>query len=206
MGGDKDTYYWFVKVQPDNHQNADLVTQFNLFENEIEFYQNIAPELKEFVEENQPYGSQINFDIPKLIYSEIEGDRAIIILEDLVGDGYKQAKDANGDKYLSKEKAILAVESIAKIHAASYALQVKKNIDLGHEHPNLEISGHLWSNDEMASRLTAMKDYYCDILKESNQPYGSQINFDIPKLIFMVTSESRAIYPTASTTSSTRIG
>jgi len=170
MGGDKDTYYWFVKVQPDNHQNADLVTQFNLFENEIEFYQNIAPELKEFVEENQPYGSQINFDIPKLIYSEIEGDRAIIILEDLVGDGYKQAKDANGDKYLSKEKAILAVESIAKIHAASYALQVKKNIDLGHEHPNLEISGHLWSNDEMASRLTAMKDYYCDILKESNQP------------------------------------
>jgi len=176
MGGDKHKYFWFVKVQPENHQNSDLVTQFNLFENEIDFYQNIAPELKEFVEENKSGDVQINFDIPELIHAEIEGDRAIIILEDLVGDGYKQIKDANGDKYLSKEKAILAVESIAKIHAASYALQVKKNIDLGHVHPNLEISGHLWSNDEMASRLTAMKDYYCDILKESDQP-------DSPSLI-----------------------
>lgn len=170
MSGDKFKYFWFVKVQPDNHQNSELVSQFNLFENEIEFYQKIAPELKEFIEENKSEGTQILFDIPELIHAEVEDGRAIIILEDLVGDGYQQSKDQNGDKYLSKEKAILAVESIAKIHAASYALQVKKNIDLGDVHPNLEISGHLWSNDEMASRLTAMKDYYCDILKESDQP------------------------------------
>ena len=49
-------------------------------------------------------------------------------------------------------------------------LQVKKDIDLGHIHPNLEVSGTLWSNDEMASRLTAMKDHYCDILEESKNP------------------------------------
>merc|ERR1712037_603630 len=107
---------------------GDLFTQFNLFENEIEFYQKIVPELEEFVAESNE-GSAINFDIPKLIYSEIEMDRAIIILEDLVGAGFKQTKDGNGEKYLSLEAAILAVESVAKIHAASYALQVKKNID-----------------------------------------------------------------------------
>lgn len=168
--GDKHQYSWFVKVQPIDHQNSELVSQFNLFENEIEFYQKIAPELREFVEESKSEGTDIKFDIPELIHAEMEDNRAIIILEDLVGAGYKQVKDDNGDKYLSKEKALLAVESIAKIHAASYALQVKRNIDLGSEHPNLEMSGMLWSNDEMASRLATMKDYYCDILKESNKP------------------------------------
>jgi len=167
--GGKHEYNWFVKIQPENNLNSGLVSEFNLFENEIDFYQKIVPELEEFVAESNE-GSAINFDIPKLIYSEVEKNRAIIILEDLVGAGFKQTKDGNGEKYLSLEAAILAVESVAKIHAASYALQVKKNIDLGHIHPNLEVSGMLWSNDEMASRLTAMKDYYCDILEESKNP------------------------------------
>ena len=169
-GGARHEYNWFVKIQPEDHLNSDLVTQFNLFENEVEFYQKIVPELEEFVAESKIGGSEISFDIPKLIYSEVEKNRAIIILEDLVEAGFKQTKDANGDKYLSRDAAILAVESVAKIHAASYALQVKKNIDLGHIHPNLEVSGMLWSNDEMASRLTVMKDYYCDILEESKKP------------------------------------
>ena len=168
-GGARHEYNWFVKIQPEDHRNSELVTQFNLFENEIEFYQKIVPELEEFVAESNE-GSAINFDIPKLIYSEVEKNRAIIILEDLVGAGFKQTKDCNGEKYLSLDAAILAVESIAKIQAASYALQVKKNIDLGQIHPNLEVSGKLWSNDEMASRLTVMKDYYCDILEESKNP------------------------------------
>ena len=162
-------YNWFVKIQPEDHRNSELVTQFNLFENEIEFYQKIVPELEEFVGESNE-GSAIYFDIPKLIFSEVEKNRAIIILEDLVGAGFKQTKDFNGEKYLSLDATILAVESIAKIQAASYALQVKKNIDLGQIHPNLEVSGKLWSNDEMASRLTVMKDYYCDILEESKNP------------------------------------
>ena len=169
-GGAKYQYSWFVKVQPQEHQNSELLNKFNLFQNEIEFYQKIAPELKQFVDEYNESGKDFEFDIPELIHAEADEERAIIILEDLVGAGYKQVKDENGEKYLSKENAILAVESIAKIHAASYALQIKKNIDLGHIHPNLEMSGLLWSNDEMASRLTAMKDYYCDILKLSKKP------------------------------------
>ena len=163
-------YQWFVKIQPENHQNSDLVTQFNLFENEIEFYQKIAPELRDFVDEFKAEGTNIEFDIPELIHCEMDSGRAIIILEDLVGAGFRQAKDHNGDKYLSRDNAILAVQSVARIHAASYALQIKRNIDLGHIHPNLEVSGLLWSNDEMAERLAAMKDYYCDILKESTKP------------------------------------
>jgi len=169
-GGAKHDYNWFVKVQPQNHQNSALLSEFNLFENEIEFYQKIAPELADFVEEFKADGTEIKFDIPELIYAEVDDDHAIIILEDLVGAGYKQVKDANGEKYLSKDNAILAVESVAKIHAASYALQVKKNIDLGVIHPQLGLSGLLWSNEEMTSRLSDMKDFYCDILRESDKP------------------------------------
>jgi len=169
--GAKHEYSWFVKVQPQVHQNSELLSKFNLFQNEIEFYQKIAPELKEFVDEfNNSESQELEFDIPQLIHAEVDQDRAIIILEDLVGAGYRQVKDEQGEKFLSKEKAVLAVESVAKIHAASYALQIKNNIDLGHIHPNLETSGLLWSNDDMASRLSAMKDYYCDILRESKKP------------------------------------
>ena len=198
--GDKHQYSWFVKVQPIDHQNSELFSQFNLFENEIEFYQKIAPELREFVEESQSEGTDIQFDIPELIHAEMEDDRAIIILEDLVGAGYRQVKDDNGDRYLTLEEALLAVESIAKIHAASYALQLKRNINLGSEHPNLEVSGMLWSNDEMASRLTTMKDYYCDILKESDKPDSPvlverfQKKFDSPeKLKQMCTMRTRKV-------------
>ena len=123
QGGDKLEYNWFVKIQQEDHLNSDLVTQFNLFENEIEFYKKIVPELEEFLAESNE-GSAINIDIPKLIYSEVEKNRALIILEDLVGAGFKQTKDVNGERYLSLEAAIIAVESVAKIHAASYALQV----------------------------------------------------------------------------------
>ena len=122
--GNRHEYKWFVKIQQEDHLNSDLVTQFNLFENEIEFYQKIVPELEEFVAESNEGSAAINIDIPKLIYSEVEKNRAIIILEDLVGAGYKQTKDVNGENYLSLEAAIIAVESVAKIHAASYAIQV----------------------------------------------------------------------------------
>ena len=122
--GNRHEYKWFVKIQQEDHLNSDLVTQFNLFENEIEFYQKIVPELEEFVAESNEGSAAITIDIPKLIYSEVEKNRAIIILEDLVGAGYKQTKDVNGENYLSLEAAIIAVESVAKIHAASYAIQV----------------------------------------------------------------------------------
>lgn len=169
-GGAQHTYYWFVKVQPMNHQNTELVSKFNVFKNEIEFYSKIAPKLMSFIKEAGLSSDDIQFDIPKMIFAEEDDDHAIIILEDLVSEGYKQERDVNGNRYLSKEKAILAVESIAKIHAASYALQVKQNIDLASKHPTLGKSGLLWTNAEMTSRLYAVKDIYCEFLKQSKNP------------------------------------
>jgi len=168
-------YNWFVKVQPVGHQNTELVSKFNVFRNEIEFYSKIAPSLMNFIKDIQTPSYDIEFDIPKMIFAEEDEDRAIIILEDLVTEGYKQERDENGNRYLSKEKAILAVESIAKIHAASYSLQVKKNVDLGSDHPTLEKSGLLWTNSEMTSRLYAMKDVYCEFLKQSKNPDSPEL-------------------------------
>jgi len=169
-GGAEHFYNWFVKVQPTNHQNTELVSKFNVFKNEIEFYSKIAPKLMKFIKESNNSNDDIEFDIPKMIFAEEEDERAIIILEDLVNEGYKQERDANGNRYLSKEKAILAVESIAKIHAASYALQMKQHIDLASKHPTLGKSALLWTNAEMTSRLYAVKDIYCEFLKQSKNP------------------------------------
>jgi len=137
--------------------------------NEIEFYTEIAPMLKKFLKEKIPE-DEIEFDIPKMLYAKQEDDRAIIILEDLNTEGFTQERDENGNKFLSKEKAILAVESIAKIHSASYALQMEEKVDLKKDHPILEESGLLWTHKEMTSRLFEMKDFYCEMLGKCDQP------------------------------------
>jgi len=168
--GHEHCYNWFVKLQPRNSKNTGLVSNFNPFRNEIEFYSKIAPELKNFIKSFNNSNEEIEFDIPKMLFSEEHDDHAIIILEDLVSEGYKQERDENGNCFLSKEKAILAVESIAKIHAASYALQSSQKIDLAMNHPTLGKSALLWTNAEMTARLFAVKDIYCSFLRESKKP------------------------------------
>lgn len=167
--GKKEEYNWFVKVMPHSHPNNELVSKFNVFKNEIEFYKNIAPMLKLFLNEKIS-DHELEFDIPNMLYAKQEEDRAMIILEDLTAAGYSQERDANGNKFLTTEKAKLAVKSIAKIHAASYALQLKEKVDLKKDHPILEESGLLWTHKEMTSRLFAMKDMYCEILEKSDKP------------------------------------
>jgi len=163
-------YHWFVKVMPTNHHNNELVSKFNVFKNEIEFYSKIAPELKEFLKAGSAPAQEIEFDIPEMLYAKQDEDGAIIVLQDLLALGFKQDRDLNGNRFLSTEKAMLAVKSIAKIHAASYALQEKQEINLKQDHPTLEESGLLWTNKEMTSRLFAMKDIYCKLLEESDKP------------------------------------
>jgi len=167
--GKNEDYNWFVKVMPHAHPNNELVSKFNVFQNEIEFYTKIAPILKQFLKEKVS-DDEMEFDIPNLLYAKQEDDRAIIILEDLSAEGFTQDRDTNGNKFLTAEKAILAVKSIAKIQAASYALQLKEKVDLKKDHPILEESGLLWTHKEMTSRLFAMKDMYCEILEKSNKP------------------------------------
>eukprot|EP00092_Neocalanus_flemingeri_P087054 GFUD01109792.1.p1 GENE.GFUD01109792.1~~GFUD01109792.1.p1 ORF type:complete len:266 (+),score=76.24 GFUD01109792.1:69-800(+) len=70
----------------------------------------------------------------------------------------------------------MAVESLAKVHATSYALKMKKKIFLEKNHPSLKESGLLWTHSDMTSRLTMMKEIFCDFLKQSNQ-------IDTPSLV-----------------------
>lgn len=164
---------WFVKVMPSYQENSQLMAKFNVFKNEIEFYSQIAPKLKKFLSESGD--SSIQLDIPEMLYSSQKGDRAIIVLEDLVSQGFTQERDKNGARYLSREKAVLAVETVAKIHAASYALQLKNDVDLTRDHPCLAESGLLWSQEEMTSRLLDMKESYCSLLEQSDKPDSSSL-------------------------------
>ena len=71
-------------------------------------------------------------------------------------------------RFKTIQHLLLLLACIAKLQAASYALQVKKNIDLGQTHPILEVSALLWTNEEMMARLSALTDYYCEVLRESH--------------------------------------
>ena len=168
-GGLKAEYNWFVKIKPDRRHNSDLLGKFDVFKNEIEFYKKIAPSLRNFVQEFNLEEDSLYLDIPELIFAAEEGERAMIILEDLVAAGYGQQRDQAGNRFLSREKASVAAESIARIQAVSYAFQIRNNVDLGLSHPTLESSALLWTNSEMTSRLLAMKDIYCDLLKQSKK-------------------------------------
>jgi len=166
VDGGKHSYHWFVKIMPLQHQNKDLVANFDVFRNEIEFYSKIAPALKAFLTES--YGSEeVKFDVPELLYSQEDDNRAIIVLPDLIHEGYKQERDENGSRYLSRDKAIIAVESLARIQAASAALQMKENIDIERKHPSLAESGAFWTNLDMSSRLIMMKNVFSTYLESS---------------------------------------
>eukprot|EP00092_Neocalanus_flemingeri_P031044 GFUD01033724.1.p1 GENE.GFUD01033724.1~~GFUD01033724.1.p1 ORF type:complete len:436 (+),score=115.25 GFUD01033724.1:412-1719(+) len=176
VGGGDYIYHWFVKIMPLHHQNEELVAKFDVFRNEIEFYSEIAPALKTFLNESNKLNDEVQLDIPDMLFAQEDEKRAIIVLQDLVQEGFKQERDKNGNRYLSKEMATTAVESLAKVHATSYALKMKKKIFLEKNHPSLKESGLLWTHSDMTSRLTMMKEIFCDFLKQSNQ-------IDTPSLV-----------------------
>jgi len=164
--GCQHSYHWFVKLMPVQHQNNNLTDNFDVFRNEIEFYSKIAPGLRAFLKESNVV-EDIKVDVPEMLYSQEDDKRAIIVLPDLIHEGYKQERDDNGSRYLSREKAIIAVKSLARIQATSAALQMRTNLDIERQHPSLAESGAFWTNPDMSSRLMMMKDVFCEYLKES---------------------------------------
>jgi len=167
--GSEAAYNWFVKVRPDN-VNSDITQQFNIFKNEIEFYQKIVPEMKAFLLAEGCDPEYTEFEIPEILYAREEGDDgAIIILKDILSEGYSHERDENGDKFLSVEAALAAARSIAKLHAVSVAIQENQQVDLAEEHPTLAESGMLWTQREMTRRLEVMKNSYCDLLSQSSE-------------------------------------
>lgn len=156
---------WFVKIMLPDTANAG----FNIFANEIAFYQQIVPEMRDFVLKEGLGEKFADFDVPEILYAKSNSEGAIIVLQDIVADGYHHERDANGDKFLSVEQALAAVRSIAKLHAVSKCLQSKGNFDLASVHPTLAESGMLWTQAEMTERLEVMKDSYCELLQQSKE-------------------------------------
>ena len=171
-GGEVLIKNWFVKIMPPSNgaQHHQVDGEFNIFLNEIEFYRNILPEMKEFIRaEGLDVTEFGDFDVPEILYSKAGTDGAIIVLEDIITDGYAHQRDVNGDKFLQLDQALVAVNSIARLHAVSVAMQLQKHVDLGQEHPSLKESGLMWTQTDMTARLAVMKDHYCEMLKKSSE-------------------------------------
>jgi hypothetical protein len=136
-------YNWFVKIRPRKSNKGDTeaaaaASDFNVFKNEIEFYEKIVPEMRDFLAaegfENAADRDCV-FDIPQLLYArEEEADEegnegaAIIVLNDVIAQGYRHERDENGAKFLSCELAAAALESLALIHAVSVSMQVSFDV------------------------------------------------------------------------------
>lgn len=162
--GEVKVFNWFVKIMPKQHKNSELMNKFNIFENEISFYKEVAPDLLNFLGENGAEGVQ--FDIPKLLFAENGEDGAVIILEDVSEQGFTQDRDAQGRRYLSEDKARLAMDAVAKIHAASKLFNLHKEEKLEEKHLTLQHNA-MWEDREFLDRLSAMKDTYCEVLRRS---------------------------------------
>ncbi|XP_023322190.1 uncharacterized protein LOC111696714 [Eurytemora carolleeae] len=168
VDGSNQTVNWFVKVMPQNENNA-ITSSLNIFKNEIVFYEQVLPELKSFLREEGFSEEYAEFEVPEILFSREDDDGAIIVLEDIISEGFGHEKDVNGDKFLSVDQAICAVQSLAKLHAVSVGMQQKKKIDLRTLHPTLAESGLLWAKSEMTERLGVMKESYCEMLKQSSE-------------------------------------
>lgn len=167
--GRQTTHHWFVKVMPEISRN-DLTSRFNVFTNEIAFYTKIVPELKKFVLEEKLDPTEAEFDIPTILFAKEDATGAIIILQDVIEDGFTQERDENDQRFLSVEKAIVAVESLARFHGISMAFQKKDSAKMEVEHPSLKKAGHIWSDDLLSEKLTDIKDCYEDALSQSTSP------------------------------------
>jgi len=161
--GESITYHWFVKVKPMDHKNSELMDKFNVFENEITFYKDIAPDLLNFLKVSGV--NDVEFNIPKFLFADSSEVGAVIILEDVTSHGYCQEKDPDGGRFLSVQKAKLAIDAIAIIHAASKVYNIHKSSRLEEKHPSLR-QNDMWKDEKFLDRLSTMKDCYCEILKK----------------------------------------
>ena len=170
--GEKLIFHWFVKILPKQHKNSELMHKFNIFENEIRFYKEIAPDLLKFLQENGV--NDVAFKIPKMLFADSREESAVIILEDVGEQGYRQGRDADGERFLSKEKAHLAINAIACIHAASKLYNLHNTTKLEEKHTNLQ-HNMMWEDTDFIDRLSAMKDSYCEVLKKSSEHDSSRL-------------------------------
>jgi len=160
-------FNWFVKIMPKQHKNSELMHKFRIFENEISFYRDIAPDLIKFLNDNGV--KDVEFDIPKLLFADNKDEEgAVIILDDVSEQGYSQERDSHGRRFLSLKKARPAIDAIARIHAASKLYNVHKATKLEEKHATL-CHNKMWEDTDFIDRLAAMKESYCEVLKKSSE-------------------------------------
>lgn len=170
--GTKRAHHWFVKIMSKQHRNIDLMDKFNIFENEIGFYKDIAPDLLSFLNNNGL--GDVEFDIPTLLFSARDEEGAVIILEDISELGYTQERDEQGGRYLSLEKAQLAIHAIARIQAASKLYNMHREERLEDRHATLRRTS-MWMDDDFLDRLTAMEESFCQVLRKSSEQDSDQL-------------------------------
>merc|ERR1712203_797200 len=99
--GEQHCYHWFVKILPKEHKNSELMHKFNIFENEIRFYKEVAPDLLKFLKENGV--TDVAFKIPKMLFADSREESAGISREDGGEQGYRQGREGDGERFLKED-------------------------------------------------------------------------------------------------------
>lgn len=90
--------------------------------------------------------------------------------EDVIEAGFNQERDESGCRFLSLDKALLTVSSIARLHVISMMYERRLATRLDDRYPSLREAGLMWTEDLLTSKLDTVKENYCDVLSKSPFP------------------------------------
>ncbi|XP_061394615.1 uncharacterized protein LOC133330159 [Musca vetustissima] len=111
--GDECEVNLFVKKTPPLPQDLfDAINFKALFSNEILGYEQILPAIADF--------TQVNLNVAKFYYANLEKNSATLITEDFGSNGWRVTKERVN---LSLDHTLIAVKYLAKFHAAGFALR-----------------------------------------------------------------------------------
>ncbi|KAJ9578891.1 hypothetical protein L9F63_004905 [Diploptera punctata] len=122
-----------VKAELTSPEMRKIISEGNVFEREINAYNNIIPSLEQILAQSasnkyQPYA-------PKCYYTHLGEPASLIILEDLTESGFRLIKPLGG---LDLKHCVIAIHALAVHHAASVVLHA--------EHPEVmeqfKVSGY----------------------------------------------------------------
>ncbi|XP_055706849.1 uncharacterized protein LOC129803968 [Phlebotomus papatasi] len=122
LNRNKRRYSMIIKTTYEDNQLAnDILSEYNIFKQEMEMYDQILPEYQRLLRTIDDH-SQIS---PKSIYCDY--DNSIIVFEDLSARGFKMVdRRVRLDRY----HAELVLMKLARLHAASVAVEAKSTYNL----------------------------------------------------------------------------
>uniref|UniRef100_A0A1L8DYH1 Putative ecdysteroid kinase n=1 Tax=Nyssomyia neivai TaxID=330878 RepID=A0A1L8DYH1_9DIPT len=115
-------YSLIIKTTYEDNQLAnDILSEYNIFKQEMEMYDQILPEYHRLLRSIEDY-TQIS---PKSLYCDYQN--SIIVFEDLSTKGFQMA---DRKMRLDREHAEMVLEKLAKLHAASVAVDANGTYNL----------------------------------------------------------------------------